>query len=170
MTKKLRTLQPPQGTEQLLKELLSVQVRFMVVGGLGVQYYCPQRAVTALAVMIQSSETNAIGVTDALVRIGFNMQPETVRLLFAPGPRPQQIKLHPTIPANIVTEGEGFDFMAHWAQSAKADILFMPVQVASPQLLITMKSRSTREKDVQDVLLLRSFLASQTMGPHESIA
>lgn len=164
MTIKPRTLQPPPGTERLLRELLSVQVRFMVVGGLGVQHYCPQRTAADLDVLIQSSETNAIGVADALVRIGFNMQPETVRILFAPGPRPQQIKLHPAIPVDLLTEGEGFDFMAHWEQSEKAEMLFMPVQVATPQLLIAMKSRSTREKDARDVLLLQSFLASQPMG------
>lgn len=164
MTTKPRTLQPPQGTERLLTELLSVQVRFMVVGGLGVQHYCPQRAATDLDVLIQSSETNATGVAYALDRVGFNMQPETVRLLFAPAPRPQQIKLHPAIPADILTEGEGFDFMDHWEQSEKAEMLFMSVQVASPQLLIAMKSRSAREKDAQDVLLLQDFLAGQTVG------
>lgn len=164
MTTKLRTLQPPQGTEQLLRELVSVQVQFMVVGGLGVQHYCPQRTAADLDVLIQSSETNATGVAFALDRVGFNMGPETVRLLFAPGPRPQQIKLHPAIPADILTEGEGFDFMAHWEQSEKAEMLFMPVQVASPRLLIAMKSRSAREKDVQDVLLLQDFLAGQTVG------
>jgi hypothetical protein len=164
MTMKPRTLQPPQGSERLLMELLSVQVRFMVVGSLGVQHYCPQRAAGDLDVLIQSSETNAIAVTDALLRIGFNMRPETVRLLFVPGPQPQLIKLRPAIPADILTEGEGFDFMAHWEQSEKADMMFLPVQVASPQLLIAMKSRSTREIDVQDVLLLQNFLASQNAG------
>lgn len=156
-----RTLNPPKGTENLLTELLAVQVRFMVVGGLGVQHYCHQRTASDLDLLIQSSETNAIGVADALVRIGFKMQPETVRLLFAPGPRPQQIKLHPTIPADLLTEGEGFDFMAHWEQGEKTEILSMPVRVASPELLIAMKSRSTREKDAQDILLLESFVAGR---------
>ena len=164
MTMTQRTLQPPEGTEQLLKELLAVQVRFMVVGGLGVQHYCPQRIAADLDVLIESSETNAIGVADALFRIGFNMQPETVRLLFAPGPRPQQIKLHPTIPADILTEGEGLYFMAHWEQSEKAEMLSMPVHVASPHLLIAMKSRSTREVDAQDILLLQSFMAGPAAG------
>lgn len=159
-----RNLQPPKGTEKLLTELLALQVRFMVVGGLGVHHYCPQRIAADLDLLIQSSETNAIGVADALVRIGFEMQPETVRLLFAPGPRPQQIKLHPTIPADLLTEGEVFDFMTHWAQSEKTEILSMPVRVASPELLIAMKSRSTREKDAQDILLLQSVVAGRAAG------
>ncbi|MBT9465887.1 hypothetical protein [Hydrogenophaga sp.] len=156
-----RTLHPPQGTEQLVAALLAMQVRFMLVGGLGVQHYCPERVAADLEVLIESSETNATGVAYALDKIGFTMLPETVRLLFAPGPRPQQIQLHPTIPADILTEGEDFDFMAHWEQSERANLLATPVRVASPQLLITMKSRSTREKDAQDVLLLQSYLETK---------
>lgn len=155
---KLRTLHPPQGTEHLVAALLAMQVRFMVVGGLGVQHYCPARNAADLDVLIESSETNATGVAYALDKIGFVMQPETVRMLFAPGPRPQQIQLHPTIPADILTEGEGFDFMAQWAHGEPASMLASQVQVAPPQLLIAMKSRSSREKDTQDVLLLQSYL------------
>lgn len=144
--------------------LLAMQVRFMVVGGLGVQHYCPERVAADLDVLIESSETNATGVAYALDKIGFTMQPEMVRLLFAPGPRPQQIKLHPAIPADILTEGEGFNFMAHLEQSERADMLATQIRVASPQLLIAMKSRSEREKDAHDVLLLQSYLAGMAAG------
>lgn len=159
-----RTLHPPQGTERLLAALLAMQVRFMVVGSLGVQHYCPERVAADLDVLIESSETNATGVAYALDKVGFTMRPETVRLLFAPGPRPQQIQLHPTIPADILTEGEGFDFMAHWEQSERADMQAMQVRVASPRLLIAMKSRSEREKDAEDVLALQSYLARLAAG------
>lgn len=164
MNMALRKLQPPRGTERLLAALLAMQVRFMVVGGLGVQHYCPERVAADLDVLIESSETNATGVAYALDKIGFTMQPETVRLLFAPGPRPQQIKLHPAIPADILTEGEGFNFMEQLEQSERADMLATQIWVASPQLLIAMKSRSEREKDAHDVLLLQSYLAGMAVG------
>lgn len=133
MNMALQTLQPPRGTEPLLAALLAMQVRFMVVGGLGVQHYCPERVAADLDVLIESSETNATGVAYALDKIGFTMQPETVRLLFAPEPRPQQIKLHPAIPADILTEGERFSFMAHLEQSERAGMLATQIRVASPQ-------------------------------------
>jgi hypothetical protein len=168
MTLTSRTFEPPKDTEPLLKELLTVQVRFMLVGGLAVQHYCPQRTTTDLDILIQSCESNATGVTDALVRIGFALDAEMVRMLFAPGPGPQQITLHPTIPADILTEGEGFDFMAHWAQCNRTQTLGLPVHVASPQLLIEMKSRFIREVDAQDILLLKRFVAGQAGRPKSS--
>lgn len=145
-----------------MNELLTVQVQFMIVGDLGVQYCCPQRPATELDVLIQAGEANAVGVADVLDRIGFQMQPETVRLLFVSGPKPQKISLHPAIPANILTEGDGFDFTAQWEQGAWIEMLSRPVRVASAQLLVAMKSRSLRERDAKDALLLQSHMAVVT--------
>jgi hypothetical protein len=51
--------------------------------------------------------------------------------------------------------------MAHWAQCNRTQALGLPVHVASPQLLIEMKSRFMREVDAQDILLLKRFVAGQ---------
>jgi hypothetical protein len=45
------------------------------------------------------------------------------------------------------------------SKTERADMLIMQVRVASPRLLIDMKSRSERQKDAQDVLALQSYLA-----------
>lgn len=159
MTKTLLTLKIPAGAEAILHELLTVQVQFIVVGDLALQYYCPQRPARDLDVLIQAGEANAIGVADVLDRIGFQMKPETVRFLFVPGPKPQQISLHPAIPAHILTEGDGFDFMAHWEQGAWIETFSGPVRIASPQLLLAMKSRNLQERDAEDALLLQMQMA-----------
>lgn len=43
-------------------------------------------------------------------------------------------------------------------------MLATQIRVASPQLLISIKSRSEREKDAYDVLLLQSYLAGMAAG------
>lgn len=148
-------LQPPKGTEALLCELMAVQVRFLVVGGLGVRFYCPCRTTADLDILIESSEANATGVVDTLDRLGFYLKPEMVCRLFAPGSNPQRIDLHPQIPAHILIEPEGFDFMAHWEKSEIATMLTFSVRVASPQLIMSIKSASTRALDARDVALLQ---------------
>ena len=84
MSVKRRHLKAPKGSERLLKELLAIHVKLIVVGDLGVQHYFPERTVSDLEVLIQADETNAIGVVEALVRIGFNVEAELVRSLFTP--------------------------------------------------------------------------------------
>jgi hypothetical protein len=164
MSVKLRPLHVPKGAEALLKELLAVQVKFMVVGGMGVQHYCPQRAASELEVLIPADETNAMGVVEALVRIGFKIAPETVRILFTPGQAPQQISLQPTLPITLLMEGEGFDFEAHLQQSELAGVLSRPVHVASPQLIISMKSRNLQEEDALDIARLQNHIAGLASG------
>lgn len=164
MSVQLRALEVPKGAEALLKELLNVHVNLMVVGGTGVQHHCPQRAASHLEVLIAADETNAMGVVEALVRIGFKIAPETVRLLFTPGNAPQQISLQPTLPVIFWMEGEGFDFKTHLQQSELAGVLGRPVHVASPQLIISMKSRSQHEEDALDIALLQNHMAGLASG------
>jgi len=141
------------GNEPLLVELLRCGVRFLVVGGLAVRFYVAERQADDLDLLVEQTSENANRLFQAMTSLG--LEPEFPQSTIAiPGERPQQLPLKRYHYADIVTMGRDVNFPKEWAQSQEAFIGHSRVRIASRELLIAMKRKVGREKDLSDVELL----------------
>ena len=132
----------------LLRALNHHDVEYMVVGGQAVSYYCPQRAVGDLDLLINGTLENAKKVRSALIVLGMN-DFEHTKLT-----KPKvQIPLKLLHDADIITPEDGFDFSAAFSRAVQAEINGVPISIPSVEDLIIMKS-TERKKDLSDVSLL----------------
>ena len=141
------------GNDLLLQALLSDGVRFIVVGGLAVKLYAPQREADDLDLLLEQTPENADRLFRSLGRLGITPDfPKDV--IATPSQRPQHLSfksLH--YYADLVTRPD-IHFSAEWANSQEALIWQNKVRFASRELLLMLKQGSTRDKDVADVVLL----------------
>ena len=149
----MRQLLTLGGNDTLLAELIRCGVRFLVVGGLAVHFYVPERQADDLDLLLEQSSDNAARFFKAMPAL--HVVPEFPQsLISAPSERPQQLPFKRYHYADIVTTGNDIDFSAEWALSQEALIWQHPVRIASRELLIRMKRKAGREKDLADVELL----------------
>ena len=141
------------GNDALLAELIRCGVRFLLVGGLAVHFYAPEREADDLDLLVEQTSENAERLFQAMAAL--HVMPEFPQALIAtPSDRPQQLPFKTYHYADLVTTGKDIDFPAEWAQSQEALIWQHRVRVASRSLLIAMKRKARREKDLRDVELL----------------
>ncbi|RLJ67550.1 hypothetical protein [Sulfurisoma sediminicola] len=141
------------GNIALLAELYRCDVRFLVVGGLAVHFYVPERQADDLDLLLEQSSDNAARFFKAMSAV--HVIPEFPQsLISSPSERPQQLQFKRDHYADIVTTGADIDFPAEWVLSQAALIGQHPARIASRNLLIRMKRKAGREKDLADVELL----------------
>ena len=134
----------------LLEALNKFGVEHLVIGGLAVSFYCPQREVDDLDLLINPTLENAKKVEAALVSLGIASS-EYIKLT-----KPKiQIQLKTLHYADIVTPEEDFDFKSLYSNSIMVEANEVPVCLPSIDDLIRLKS-TDREKDLRDVALLRN--------------
>ena len=137
----------------LIAEFVRQGVRFLVVGGLAVKFYAPEREADDLDILLEQTPENASRLFRAFGVLHLTPSfPEA--LIASPSDRQQQLPLKVVYYADIVTTGKDIDFDSEWARASEAMIWQSPVRIASRDLLTFMKHRAGREKDLADVALL----------------
>ena len=151
----------------LLDALNAAKAEYLVVGGLAVQYYCPERQTYDLDLLINPTHENAKKVKEALLRLtelGFDcIDKRKIRELdedHLTRPKIQlPLKRSATsikyLCADILTPCANFDFKSAMLNSLVVNINNREVHLISYYDLILHKN-TDRDIDQQDVELLRS--------------
>ena len=145
--------------DELIKALLVAGVRFLVVGGLAVQFYCPSRQADDLDLLLEQTPKNAGCLFKALKSIG--LEPGFSRDVIAKGgPRPQHLPLKQhNFYTDLITQPD-LDFPTEWNQAIEGLIWQSRVRFASRAFLLELKGESFRPKDLADVALLTEHCRS----------
>jgi len=148
----------------LVEALVDAGVDFIVIGGLAISWHCPSRTADDLDLLTSPSTENAARLGSALTYLG--LRNADCANLARPG---LQIALKHLYYAEILTptiEGPSFDEISQ--DAVRANLLGIPVRVASIRCLIRMKEISAspgndqEDKHIKDLALLRRQLTSAT--------
>ncbi|SIR37954.1 hypothetical protein SAMN05216504_0811 [Pseudomonas sp. A214] len=147
--------------EELVRELMSVGVKFVIIGGLAVAWYCPERQADDLDLLIEPSLENSTRISSALAKLhlsGFSADSFTRLGL--------QVPLKGSYYAELITPTQGLPTYSEVeADALPAKLFGMPVLVASIPALIAMKKIAVStlaeqsEKHLNDIALLQKCAA-----------
>jgi hypothetical protein len=144
------------GNTDLLERFNTRGVRFLVVGGVAVKFYAPERQIDDLDILLDKRPDNVARLIDALRPLyGDNIPPEHLTQSAK-----AQIPLKYFHYADVVTEEDSFDFDAEWSAGSDGLVNGQPVRIASRGLLIRQKTGGERPKDASDLTLLKAAHAS----------
>lgn len=147
------------GNESLVRALNAAGVRFLIVGGLAMAWYCPARIADDMDLLIEPTPENAAKVAQAFNRLGLVGLSENS--FVRPG---LQVPLKDaTFYAELLTPKDGgMAYAEAEASSVDARLFNIPVRVASVEALIGMKAHAAastagveRQKHLDDISLLR---------------
>jgi hypothetical protein len=149
---------------EFVEALLSCNVRFLIIGGLAVKYFCPEREVDDLDLMIEPTLDNAKRFVQVLDRFSPNhgLAPSS---LVGPG---KQLSLKNYLFLDVLTprtETSSFDVLWKTAVSVRLD--WLTVLLPSRNSLLELKRHAAktdsdperREKHQKDVSCLEQFTA-----------
>lgn len=156
----------PAPNEAFVNSLIRHDASFVVVGGLAVQFYCPEREVDDLDLLVEASLANAASVAAAAAENGWPFNPEC---LARPGIHlPIKGYLYLDI---LTTKIGGEDFDRVWKSSVPARLCNPNTLVRIPALtsLIRMKQEAVlasddvevRRKHLRDIRLLQEVSTSR---------
>ena len=133
-------------------------VRVILVGGLAVRYYCPEREADDLDLLVEPTEGAGAAIAEVLFRFSdaAAFQPAD----FAKPRRHYRQKR--ALYLDLLTPHEEDDFDALWGRTEKAKLNGASVRVAAVSDLLAMKRRAVAErndeKDRRDVELLAAVV------------
>lgn len=144
--------------EELVRELVSANVKFVIIGGLAVAWYCPDRQADDLDCLVEPSLENSTRISVALTKLhltGFSADSFT---------RPSlQVPLKNTYYAELLTPTREMPTYSEVAAEAvPAKFFDIPVLLASIPSLIAMKKAAISatseqsEKHLNDIALLQN--------------
>jgi hypothetical protein len=146
--------------KELVAALIHYEVEFLVVGGLGVSWYCSERQADDMDLLINPTSENAVRISLALNSL--NLRFHDSSSLTRPG---MQVPLKDPHYADLLTPREGGPTFEEASATATAAKLFeFPVEVASPRVIIQMKrqaiseSESQRNKHIADIQCLEECI------------
>lgn len=147
--------------EELVREFTNAEVKFVVVGGLAVAWYCPERQADDMDLLVEPTAENSVRIARALASLhlsGFSADSFAKLGL--------QVQLKQPYYAEVLTPQEGSSsFSDIEAQAVDARLFNIPVRLASVSTLIAMKklaAASTEEqylKHTRDIDLLGKHAA-----------
>jgi predicted nucleotidyltransferase len=142
----------------LLRELKSAEVRFLLVGAHAVGVYGVPRATRDIDVWVEPSQENADRVILALSRFGAPLSAIGVgRADFESPDRVVQIG-EPPNRINLMTSLSGLaDFASAWNNRTSAQMGGVPVDAIGLEELLANKRASGRDKDLVDIRELGRF-------------
>lgn len=131
--------------EDLVRAFVGGAVEFIVVGGLAVSWYCPDRQADDMDLLVDSTPDNSKRISAALSSLGLNGHDADS---FA---RPDlQVPIKGHYYAELLTpKKEGPSFAEVVADATKAALFDVPVRVASPAQLIRMKQQAIASAEAQ---------------------
>ncbi len=126
--------------EDLVRVFTQQQVRFVLIGGLAIAWYCQERDADDMDLLIEPTEENSVRITQALSQLGIVLPADTS---FAkPG---LQVPLKQTQYAELLTPlSDGPRFSSVDANAVEGRLFNMPVRIASVGDLIEMKRHAVR--------------------------
>lgn len=150
------------GNVDFVSALLGCDARFLIVGGLAVKYFYPEREVDDLDVLIDPTLENAQRVVTVLDRFcpGHGL---AATALAGPG---KQLPLKKHLNLDVLTPREETpDFEALWKTAIPAQLFHLKVMLPSLSSLITLKRHAAdtdadparRERHRKDVLCLEKL-------------
>lgn len=133
------------GNESLVRALLDFRVRFVLIGGLAVSWYCSSRAADDMDLLIEPTIENSSRLANALDSLGmtgfcsdsFSKSGKKVRL----------DKLHY---ADLLTPNGDMSFADVDADAVGANLFNMPVRIASVASLIRMKETAINACEIEE--------------------
>jgi len=152
-------LRTSRGNVDFVAAMLEAEARFLVVGGLAVSFYCPEREVDDLDLLIEPTMSNAKLVLGALSRFvpSHGLFPKQL------GDLGKHISLKPHLNGDLLTPTKTYpSFESMWASSVPARLAHLEVRLPSRQSLLAMKREASdsdddevsRAKDARDVMSL----------------
>lgn len=142
--------------EELVRALLTTGVKFVIVRGLAIAWYCPERQADDMDLLVEPSAENSARVAAALASLrlhGFTADSFAKVGL--------QVPLKGVYYAELLTPAQDSPaFSETEAKAVQAKLFNLPVLVASISTLIAMKKRAAqaesaqREKHLSDIGLL----------------
>lgn len=150
------------GNVDFVSALLGCSARFLIIGGLAVKYFCPEREVDDLDVLIDPTLENAQRVVSVLDRFcpGHGL---SATALAGPG---KQLPLKKHLYLDVLTPREETpDFEALWKTAIPAQLFQLKVMLPSLSSLMTLKRHAAdtdtdperRERHRKDVLCLEKL-------------
>lgn len=147
--------------EEIVQAFQSACVEFIVIGGLAVAWYCPERQADDMDLLVNPTSENSARISRALA--GIHLTGFDERSFTKPG---LQIRLKESHYAELLTprkEGPSYSEVA--TESVDAKLFHKPVRLASPSLLIRMKEQAVasaekdRSKHINDIECLKPHAA-----------
>lgn len=139
--------------EQIVSAFQSEGVEFIVVGGLAVAWYCPDRQADDMDLLVNPTPENSLRISRALD--GMHMQGFNDRSFTRPG---LQVPLKQMHYVELLTpRKEGPSYLEVAKDAVDAKLFQKPVRVASPRSLIRMKQQAVasaekeRDKHLADI-------------------
>lgn len=152
------TLQHFGPNEELIRAFTSAGVEFVVIGGLGVAWYCSERQADDMDLLVNPTNENSARISRALD--GLRMQGYSEHSFTKPG---LQVPLKQMHYAELLTPGKKGPAYAEVAQDAvEAKLFNIPVRVASATALIRLKEQAVasaeaqRDKHLKDIECLKA--------------
>jgi len=161
------TLSTSGENESFVRDLHACGGRFIVVGGLAIQHYCPDREANDLDLLLEPLPSTAAAAHAALARAGEtpHFEPEE---LTRPG---KQVCAKHLLDVDLLTPHEGENFGAYWSRSVAACLGGVTVRVASRDDLVRMKRNALEarpdEKDRRDIVALEACAAKPALAVDE---
>jgi hypothetical protein len=147
---------PPIGANrEFVDALVRADARFLIVGGVAVKFYVPERPVEDLDLLIEPSKGNASKVLTAVSSSPLFRRDITVEKLIRP-------KLQICVKIfeyymDILTPGPDLDFIEAWNMAAEGRIGNTRVRVAAIATLLRSLSSSQEPKHARDRELLEAL-------------
>ena len=146
--------------QELLIQLVTANVRLLVVGGVAVRFYVPTRPVDDLDILVESTLENAEKVMDVLLRLRLTPNFSVVDLA-----RPNvHLPIKGYHYADILTPPTGFDFADAYARASVGCVThnseFALVRVTAIDALLALIRRTPDldEKRRNDIAVLEALL------------
>jgi hypothetical protein len=156
--------------EEILNALAKEHVRYVVVGGVAVVLQGSPRFTADLDLVVWLDPENARRAVTALAALGYRPRAPVLPEQFADASvratwvREKNMTVftlwsaqHPATEVDLFAE-EPVPFEELWSRASTATIGEVSVRVASLEDLIAMKSTTGRQKDQQDIAVLKQLL------------
>lgn len=150
----------PEDFRDMLGQLVSCEVEFLLVGGLAFSTYGEPRATKDLDVWVNPTPENARRLLRALVLFGAPAHGAT-EADFAKSGTILQLGV-PPVRIDLLTSIDGVQFAAAWAHRQTAEFADLPqcqVPVIAMEDMVVNKELVARPQDLVDVAQIKKYMA-----------
>jgi hypothetical protein len=138
--------------QDFVASLVRANARFMIVGGLAVHFYVPERAVGDLDLLIDPTRENAQKILSAMRSPLFTIEASVDDLI---APKRVQLPAKIDFLLDILTPGPDIEFAHDFSLARDANLGSVVVKVAAASTLRKLLAHSREPKHLRDLQLLR---------------
>jgi hypothetical protein len=143
----------------LIDAFASAGVEFLLIGGLAVAWFCPDRQADDMDLLVNPTEENSARISSALTRLG--MSGFDTRSFARAG---LQVPLKHTLYADLLTpEADALSYEEVERTSIEGKLFGFPIHIASPEALVHLKERAMAASEAmaskhgEDIRRLRAY-------------